>query len=78
MGRGTTLVEAGLMGRKVIGCDVNPVSAVYVVPRFHLPDRDKFSTFLSLHEGCFREEEAPQTDSRRMRTIFFRSTIGTL
>ena len=56
MGRGTTLVEAGLMGRKVIGCDVNPMSAVYVVPRFHLPDQDKFSTFLSHMRDAFEKK----------------------
>lgn len=37
MGRGTTLVEAGLMGRTPYGCDVNPLSAVLCEPRLRPP-----------------------------------------
>jgi len=37
MGRGTTLVEAGLMGRRAAGCDVNPLSAALVLPRLRPP-----------------------------------------
>lgn len=37
MGRGTTLVEAALMGRRPYGCDVNPLSAVLCEPRFRPP-----------------------------------------
>jgi hypothetical protein len=37
MGRGTTLVEAALMGRQPYGCDVNPLSAVLCEPRFRPP-----------------------------------------
>ena len=37
MGRGTTLVEAGLMGRRPYGCDVNPLSAVLCEPRLRPP-----------------------------------------
>jgi DNA methylase len=37
MGRGTTLVEAALMGRRPCGCDVNPLSAVLCEPRFRPP-----------------------------------------
>jgi hypothetical protein len=38
MGRGTTLIEAAMMGRTVAGCDVNPLSATLVGPRLALPD----------------------------------------
>lgn len=38
MGRGTTLVEAALLGRKVAGNDVNPISEVLVSPRLAPPD----------------------------------------
>jgi hypothetical protein len=37
MGRGTTLVEAALMGRSPYGCDVNPLSAVLCEPRLRPP-----------------------------------------
>jgi hypothetical protein len=38
MGRGTTLVEAALLGRVPIGCDINPLSRILVEPRLHPPD----------------------------------------
>jgi hypothetical protein len=34
MGRGTTLLEAGLLGRVPVGCDVNPLSVFLCRPRF--------------------------------------------
>jgi hypothetical protein len=37
MGRGTTLVEAALLGRRPHGCDVNPLSAVLCEPRLRPP-----------------------------------------
>lgn len=37
MGRGTTPIEAALMGRIPAGCDVNPLSAVLVRPRLNPP-----------------------------------------
>ena len=37
MGRGTTLVEAILMNRFAVGCDINPLSEVLCGPRFNPP-----------------------------------------
>jgi hypothetical protein len=37
MGRGTTLVEAALLGRTPYGCDINPLSQVFVQPRLNPP-----------------------------------------
>lgn len=37
MGRGTTVLEAALLGRVALGCDVNPLSAALVRPRLHPP-----------------------------------------
>jgi hypothetical protein len=37
MGRGTTLMEAALLGRHVSGTDVNPLSLQFVRPRLQLP-----------------------------------------
>ncbi len=37
MGRGTTVIEAGLLGRIPSGCDVNPLSVVLTAPRLRPP-----------------------------------------
>lgn len=37
MGRGTTLIEAGLLGRVPWGCDINPLSVVLTGPRLRPP-----------------------------------------
>jgi DNA methylase len=41
MGRGTTLVEAALLGRRVAGCDINPLSRVFTAPRLDPPSREQ-------------------------------------
>ena len=45
-GRGTTLVEAALMGRKVVSNDVNPLSAILTKPRLNIPSIDEIKTRL--------------------------------
>jgi len=37
MGRGTTLLEAALLGRCPVGCDINPLSLTFVGPRLRPP-----------------------------------------
>ncbi|MGC9030139.1 MAG: DNA methyltransferase [Desulfomonilaceae bacterium] len=37
MGRGTTLLEAALLGRIPMGCDINPLSDILLRPRLNLP-----------------------------------------
>src|SRR5216110_2003772 len=37
MGRGTTLIEAALLGRIPHGCDINPLSRFLTRPRLHPP-----------------------------------------
>jgi hypothetical protein len=37
MGRGTTVLEAALLGRVPYGCDINPLSTVLTRPRLNLP-----------------------------------------
>ncbi len=37
MGRGTSVVEAALLGRVPVGCDINPLSAMLVEPRLNPP-----------------------------------------
>ena len=36
-GRGTTVIEAGLLGRRIISNDVNPLSEILTRPRFFVP-----------------------------------------
>ena len=36
-GRGTTLIEAALMGRNILGNDVNPLSRLLTEPRLNIP-----------------------------------------
>src|SRR6185436_18651539 len=37
MGRGTTVLEAALLGRTATGCDINPLSRILVEPRLRPP-----------------------------------------
>jgi hypothetical protein len=37
MGRGTTVLEAALLGRRPVGCDVNPLSTILAGPRLDPP-----------------------------------------
>ncbi len=37
-GRGTTAIESGLLGRRVVANDLNPLSVILTRPRFFIPD----------------------------------------
>src|SRR5437773_2993994 len=37
LGRGTTMIEAALLGRRVAGCDINPLSVILTAPRLRPP-----------------------------------------
>ncbi|MBK1834910.1 DNA methyltransferase [Roseibacillus ishigakijimensis] len=37
MGRGTSVLEAALLGREAVGCDVNPLSRLLLAPRLRPP-----------------------------------------
>src|SRR6185436_11539802 len=47
MGRGTTLLEAALLGRCPVGCDINPLSLALVRPRLRPPTPAEVQTRLS-------------------------------
>jgi hypothetical protein len=54
-GRGTTVLEAGLLGRSVIANDANPLSRIMTEPRFFPPDiaaLDKRLLSIPRAEGC--------------------------
>ncbi len=48
LGRGTTMIEAALFGRRVAGCDINPLSLILTAPRLRPPTvrevRDRLAT----------------------------------
>jgi SAM-dependent methyltransferase len=60
MGRGTTLVEAALLGRRVAGCDINPLSRVFTAPRLNPPSVEQVERRLGIIDfawaGDVREE----------------------
>jgi len=43
MGRGTTLIEAALLGRVPAGCDINPLSKILTLPRLNPPELSEVS-----------------------------------
>jgi len=47
MGRGTTVIQASLMGRRPFGCDINPLSNVFVKPRLSPPTPHQVTERLS-------------------------------
>lgn len=47
-GRGTTVIEAGLLGRQVVQNDINPLSVLLTKPRFFVPSLRAVSDRLSL------------------------------
>lgn len=47
MGRGTTLLEAALLARVPVGCDINPLSKVLVEPRLRPPSLEAVRERLS-------------------------------
>src|SRR6476620_8423869 len=46
MGRGTTLVEAALLGRIPFGCDINPLSEFLTKPRLNPPSLEQIEARL--------------------------------
>ncbi|MCS6847661.1 MAG: DNA methyltransferase [Anaerolineae bacterium] len=56
-GRGTTAIEAALLGRRVIANDVNPLSAILTAPRLRLPERAAIAERLSRIPPSLRRAE---------------------
>lgn len=46
MGRGTTVLEAALLGRRAAGCDVNPLSRILLEPRLAPPSLESVAARL--------------------------------
>ena len=59
-GRGTTLIEAALLGRIPLGCDVSPLSPIMTFPRLHPPFLEEVEerlTLIDLNESVSYPEE---------------------
>ena len=60
LGRGTTMLEAALLGRHVAGCDVNPLSLILTAPRLRPPTvrevRERFAEVDWNYDGEFNQE----------------------
>jgi hypothetical protein len=70
-GRGTTSIEAALLGRQVVVNDINPLSAILTRPRLELPDLDDVSTRL---ETISSKAAVPKSPDLSM--FYQRDTLG--
>jgi hypothetical protein len=75
MGRGTTLLEAALLGRVPYGCDVNPLSKMLVGPRIAPPTIDAVTARLGEidfdTDGFRTEAEAGGDVAREDLLVFY-------
>jgi len=60
LGRGTTMIEAALLGRRVAGCDINPLSSILTAPRLRPPTirevRERLAMVDWNYDGEFNQE----------------------
>ncbi len=60
LGRGTTMIEAALLDRRVTGCDINPLSLILTAPRLRPPTVREVQARLATvdwnYDGEFNEE----------------------
>src|SRR3984957_2628556 len=56
MGRGTTCVEAALLGRIPYGCDINPLSRIFAAPRLPPPSIEQVEQRLAEIDFCEADE----------------------
>lgn len=71
MGRGTTLLEAALMGRLASGCDVNPLSPLLLAPRLDPPSLEAIAA--RLEELDLRR---PETAPEELLVFYHRETLN--
>ena len=60
LGRGTTVVEAALLRRRVVGCDINPLSAILTAPRLRPPTAREVHTRLAEFDWTDPDPGDPQ------------------
>ncbi len=62
-GRGTTPLQAALMGRRGTGCDINPLAALLVRPRFAPPATDELDAALATLDWSAGRITHPELDA---------------
>src|SRR6266480_1484646 len=74
LGRGTTMIEAALLGRRVVGCDINPLSSILTAPRLHPPTirdvREQLAKVDWNYDGELNEELLTFYHRDTLREIF--------
>src|SRR5205823_1829244 len=70
MGRGTTLMEAALLGRVPAGCDANPLSVVLARPRLQPPRLEQIEKRLGEIDFADADECPPD-----LLVFFHRETL---
>ena len=71
LGRGTTLIEASLLGRKVVGNDINPLSEILTAPRLSPPNI--FEIKQRLDEVCL---EKISCEDSELLAFFYPQTLS--
>ena len=71
MGRGTTLVEAALRGRRPVGNDINPLSKLLARPRLDPPRLEEVASRLEMVDWATR----PDQDEPELLVFFSPATI---
>jgi hypothetical protein len=62
MGRGTTLLEAFLLGRKPLGNDINPLSRALLEPRLDPPTMEEITERVEGHDLRAADEKYPELE----------------
>ncbi len=73
MGRGTTPIQAALMGRRALGNDANPMSIMMTRPRLHTPELCEIETRLGEVPWITGE---PTLGDKRFGVFFHPVTLG--
>src|SRR5438067_13718753 len=56
LGRGTTTIEAALLGRRVAGCDINPLTSILTSPRLRPPTIREVRELLAMVDWNYDDE----------------------
>ncbi len=72
-GRGTTVIEAAILGRHIIANDVNPISRILAQGRMAIPDLDKLSERLDV----IRQLQ-PVAERHQLSMFYHRQTLHEL
>lgn len=62
MGRGTTLLESGLMQRQTVGCNLNPLNQILLTPRLRPPSYDEVKKRLNEIDFAAVDDESQDID----------------